>query len=359
MRVTGGGPGVPDGTRPAVLYLVAPARPGVDQRRGDPPAAPLAGRRLRGRSRDHQPARHHRAVVRAGGQPRRLRADLRARPPALAQERGRQRRATGRSASEDGVDINRNFPDHWAHAPQGSSTSPRRPDLPGPGAGLGAGDQGRSSPWRPGAVPVRGQLPLLRAAAPVPDRLAGADADGRPAHLRGPGRHAGQPGHPRATSRSCRPTSTPPTGRRRAGPTPTPGPWPSPSSWARACPGSGFVFPDNEALVEQEYQLNRPFALDVARSAADPADPVSHLGNRVAAVRGRRVRRLLRRSAAGAGDRPPPARAGDGALAGRATGPSGRPRPSSGPAACGTAAPATSTPAGCGARSPAPGRATP
>jgi hypothetical protein len=43
-------------------------------------------------------------------------------------------------------------------------------------------------------------------------------------------------------------------------------------------PGNGFLFPDNEALVRQEYELNRPFALDVARSAPDPAQPRSHLG---------------------------------------------------------------------------------
>jgi hypothetical protein len=43
-------------------------------------------------------------------------------------------------------------------------------------------------------------------------------------------------------------------------------------------PGAGFVFPDNEALVQAEFVRNRPFALDVARSAADPDDPVSHLG---------------------------------------------------------------------------------
>jgi zinc carboxypeptidase len=42
-------------------------------------------------------------------------------------------------------------------------------------------------------------------------------------------------------------------------------------------PGSGFLFPDNEVLVSQEYEINRPFALDVARSAADPAAPRSHL----------------------------------------------------------------------------------
>ncbi|MBB5792008.1 M14 family metallopeptidase [Jiangella mangrovi] len=43
-------------------------------------------------------------------------------------------------------------------------------------------------------------------------------------------------------------------------------------------PGSGFVFPDDEALIEAEFQKVLPFALDVAKSAADPDDPVSHLG---------------------------------------------------------------------------------
>src|SRR6266545_4216678 len=44
-------------------------------------------------------------------------------------------------------------------------------------------------------------------------------------------------------------------------------------------PGSGFVFPDDEALIQHEFEINLPFALDVAKSAPDPADPVSHLGN--------------------------------------------------------------------------------
>ncbi|MFF0864473.1 M14 family zinc carboxypeptidase [Nonomuraea sp. NPDC003560] len=46
------------------------------------------------------------------------------------------------------------------------------------------------------------------------------------------------------------------------------------------CDGCGFVFPDDEAAVQAEFEKNLPFALDVARSAADPAEPVSHLGNR-------------------------------------------------------------------------------
>jgi len=43
-------------------------------------------------------------------------------------------------------------------------------------------------------------------------------------------------------------------------------------------PGSGFVFPDDEALIQAEFEKNVPFALDLAKSAAHPADPVSHLG---------------------------------------------------------------------------------
>ncbi|WP_448811145.1 M14 family zinc carboxypeptidase [Agromyces bauzanensis] len=42
--------------------------------------------------------------------------------------------------------------------------------------------------------------------------------------------------------------------------------------------GGGFVFPDDEAQVQAEFERALPFALDVAESAADPANPVSHLG---------------------------------------------------------------------------------
>ncbi|MGH2987470.1 MAG: M14 family zinc carboxypeptidase [Solirubrobacterales bacterium] len=45
------------------------------------------------------------------------------------------------------------------------------------------------------------------------------------------------------------------------------------------CQGCGFVFPDDEGLVQNEFEINLPFALDMARSAGDPARPQSHLGN--------------------------------------------------------------------------------
>ena len=39
------------------------------------------------------------------------------------------------------------------------------------------------------------------------------------------------------------------------------------------CDGCGFVFPDDEALVQAEFEKNLPFAESVANSAVDPANP--------------------------------------------------------------------------------------
>lgn len=47
---------------------------------------------------------------------------------------------------------------------------------------------------------------------------------------------------------------------------------------SEGCAGCGFVFPDDEALVQEEFERNIPFALSVAKSADDPDDPDSHLG---------------------------------------------------------------------------------
>ncbi len=42
---------------------------------------------------------------------------------------------------------------------------------------------------------------------------------------------------------------------------------------------SGFEFPDDERLIEEEFQRHRLFSLDLAHSAEDPANPISHLEN--------------------------------------------------------------------------------
>ena len=49
----------------------------------------------------------------------------------------------------------------------------------------------------------------------------------------------------------------------------------------QGCAGCGFVFPDDEALVQAQFEKTLPFDLDVALSAAHPGTPSSHLGNTV------------------------------------------------------------------------------
>jgi hypothetical protein len=46
-----------------------------------------------------------------------------------------------------------------------------------------------------------------------------------------------------------------------------------------AATGSGFVFQDDEADVQEEFEKHVQFALDLARSAPHPTRPDSHLGN--------------------------------------------------------------------------------
>ena len=46
------------------------------------------------------------------------------------------------------------------------------------------------------------------------------------------------------------------------------------------CDGCGFVFPDDEELVQAEFERNLPFAHSVARSAQDPDDPKTVTGIR-------------------------------------------------------------------------------
>jgi hypothetical protein len=48
--------------------------------------------------------------------------------------------------------------------------------------------------------------------------------------------------------------------------------------WDPADCASGFNFPDDEKLIQDEFTKNLPFALSVAQSAHDPANPVSAVG---------------------------------------------------------------------------------
>ena len=67
-----------------------------------------------------------------------------------------------------------------------------------------------------------------------------------------------------------------------------------------AASGSGFVFQDVEADVQAEFERHVQFALDLARSADDPDNPESHLGNEAPNFVLGHVQRVIRRPA----DRP-------------------------------------------------------
>jgi hypothetical protein len=47
---------------------------------------------------------------------------------------------------------------------------------------------------------------------------------------------------------------------------------------SEGCVGCGFEFPDDEALVQEEFERIRPHALNIARSVTDLTNPVSNLG---------------------------------------------------------------------------------
>ena len=82
------------------------------------------------------------------------------------------------------------------------------------------------------------------------------------------------------------------------------------------CTGCGFVFPDDEALVQAEFEKNLPFAMRLARSDARsrqpgwrddeavlPRDGEPRSREEREPARQLQVQRLLRRPAAGPGDR--------------------------------------------------------
>ena len=105
---------------------------------------------------------------------------------------------------------------------------------------------------------------------------------------------------------------------------------------------AGFVFQDADAAIEAEFQDNLGFALDLARSAQDPDDPVSHIGNVAPASCPRRstgptaTRSSSRSTRSG---RSAPSRPTGSVEAGE----TGADRCASGRAACATARPASTT----------------
>jgi Zinc carboxypeptidase len=179
--------------------------------------------------------------------------------------------------NNDGVDPNRNYPEHWNYDEEGSSSTFSSETYRGPAAGSEPETQALMGLHA--RIPFRfsisyhsfGQLLLYpqgwqvqtpSADDPIYVALTGTDDD--PA----------VPGFNPGVSADLYTTNGEYTD------------WAHGESatlaWtpelSEGCEDCGFVFPDDEALIEEEFQKNLDFAVRVARSAGDPDDPVSHAG---------------------------------------------------------------------------------
>ena len=177
----------------------------------------------------------------------------------------------------DGVDPNRNFADHWGYDDEGSSNEPFSETYRGPSAASEPETQAmqglidRIQPKFQSNLHSFGQWLLYPqgwqtgtpdADNPVYVALAGTDAN--PAI---PGFDPGQSADTLYVTNGE--TTDYADGKGTVAFTPELG---------EGIPGAGFVFPDDEALVQAEFERILPFHLGLARSAVDPDDPVSPVG---------------------------------------------------------------------------------
>ena len=183
----------------------------------------------------------------------------------------------GQIGFDDGVDLNRNYPEHWKYDDEGSSTQLSSQTYRGPDPGsepetiadMGLFDQvdfafaisyhsyGQLLLYTQGW-----QVQTPSADDPIYVALTGTDDD--PA----------VPGFDPGVGADLYTTNGEFTDWAHG----TRGTLAWTPELSEGCEGCGFVFPDNEAAVEEEFQKNLGFARRVARSAADPDDPVSHMG---------------------------------------------------------------------------------
>jgi Zinc carboxypeptidase/Immune inhibitor A-like, MAM domain len=190
----------------------------------------------------------------------------------------RDNNGDGQTTTGDGVDPNRNFAEHWGYDDEGSSNDPADETYRGPSAGSEpetralAGLIDRIKPkfqsnfhsfgqWL--LYPQGWQIGTLDADNPIYVALGGTDA--KPAI---PGFNPGQSADTLYVTNG-ETTDYAETSAGTIAYTPELG---------EGRPGAGFVFPDDEALIQAEFVKTRAFSLGLARSAQHPADPVSPVG---------------------------------------------------------------------------------
>ncbi|WP_283137405.1 M14 family metallopeptidase [Rhizohabitans arisaemae] len=184
----------------------------------------------------------------------------------------------GQITSVDGVDPNRNFPTNFGYDEEGSSAIPSSETYRGPGPASEPETKAMDGLLRRikfraqvnyhsyGALllyPMGWQVNTATADDPIYQALTGSDAN--PA----------VPGFDPDLGAELYTTNGETTDHAHAAY--------GTLAWTpeleEGCDGCGFVFPDDENLVQEQFVKNLPFALDVAKSAPNPTEPVSHLGN--------------------------------------------------------------------------------
>jgi Zinc carboxypeptidase/Immune inhibitor A peptidase M6 len=177
----------------------------------------------------------------------------------------------------DGVDINRNYPDHWGYDDEGSTdvtssdtyrgTAPA--SEPETRADMGLFNQANFvfnvsyHSFGPLLLYTQGwQTSTPSADDPIYVALTGTDDDPAVA-----GFDPGVGADLYTTNGEFNDWAH--SSKRSLGWTP---------ELEEGCEGCGFVFPDDEQLVQQEFEKNLNFAVRIARSARDPDDPISHMG---------------------------------------------------------------------------------
>ena len=190
----------------------------------------------------------------------------------------RDNNGNGTTEVGDGVDPNRNYPEHFKYDEEGSSSVPSSDTYRGPAAGSEAETQAimrlynrvdfvfhvnwhSAGQWL--LYPEGWQTGTPTADDPIYFALSG--------NLDNPAIEDFHPGLSSDVLYVTNGETTDFAHAQRGALAWTP-------ELSEGCEGCGFVFPDDEALVQAEFERNLPFALDVAKSAQDPDDPVSHLG---------------------------------------------------------------------------------
>ncbi|MER5730891.1 M14 family zinc carboxypeptidase [Streptomyces sp. NPDC002138] len=204
----------------------------------------------------------------------------------------RDNNGDGKHTALDGVDLNRNFPYKWGYDNEGSSAELTSETYRGPKAESEPETVALDSfEKRVGfryAVNYHSAAELLlygvgwQVATPTPDDVAYKALAGTPEHSAIPGYYPQVSSELYTTNGEADGHAANVNGVMMFTPEMTTCQTASDSDpndqWKSEDCASGFNFPDDEKLIQAEFQKNIPFALSVAQSAAHPDKPVSSVG---------------------------------------------------------------------------------